>query len=328
MRVYLTGGTGLLGTHLAALLREHGHDVVALHRQGADTLFLEEVGCKLVHGDVRDEPTDLAHAMRGCTHAVHSAALVYADGSWPTVRAVNVEGTENVARAAVEAGITHLLHVSSVAVYGTTDGEVDETDSLAAELPASDLYARSKREAEMAVRRVEAETGLSVTVVRPSAVYGERDRLMVPAIANIVRAPVVPLFGPGDNTLPVVYAGNVAEAMLLALEAGRGRETFDIGCDLSLTQRDLMAWLAEGLGKRARLVPIPAPLVRGAVGVAGRLGLQIPGAKHLPLERLVRLALGENPYPSRRIREELGWAPATPHRDALVRSGEWFAQRS
>lgn len=324
MRVYLTGGTGLLGSHLSAELRAAGHEVVALHRAGADTDFLAGLGCELVSGDVLTAG-DLAAGMLGCTHLVHSAALVYAGGSWPEVHAVNVQGTENVLRAASVAGVRHVLHVSSVAVYGTLEGPVDESAPLEGALPEGDLYARSKREAEEVVRRLELELRLPVTIVRPSAVYGERDRLMVPALARILRSPLVPLFGPGDNTLPVVYAGNVASAMVLALEAGRGSETFDLGLDAPLTQRELFERLGAGLGRAPRLGRIPAPLVRGAVGFLTRLGVGTPGAPHLPLERVARLALGENPYPSRRIRAQLGWSPGHVHADALERTGRWYA---
>lgn len=324
MRIYITGATGLLGSHLAVRLRTAGHEVVALHRPNADTLLLEEHECELVEGDVRDEAEHLRLGMEGCTHVVHAAALVYADGTWPKVRGVNVDGTRNVLTAAAMMEVRHAVHVSSVAVYGTTHGPVDEELPLDSDLPPGDLYARSKREAEEVARGIEERRGLPVTIVRPSAVYGERDRLMVPAVADIVRLPLVPVFGPGSNTLPVVYAGNVAEALELVLAAERGRETFDIGLDHPLTQRALMEYLAKGLGRRARLFSIPAGFVRGVVGALVRLGLDTPGAKHLPLDRVARLALGENPYLSARIRRELGWNPSHDHEAALVRSGQWF----
>ena len=325
MRVYLTGGTGLLGSHLARLLRSQDHEVVALHRKGADTLLLEECGCELIQGDVREEADQLRRGMEGCTHVVHGAALVYADGTWPTVRSVNVDGTRNVLRAAAESGVGHAVHISSVAVYGTTEGTVDETRALDSDLPPGDLYARSKREAEEVARGIEERRGIPVTIVRPSAVYGEWDRLMVPAIADILRFPLVPLFGPGDNTLPVVYAGNVAEALSLVLEARLDGETFDIGLDHPLTQRQLMEWLGRGLERSTRFVSIPAGVVRGTVGAMVRFGVTTPGAKHLPLDRVARLALGENPYLSRRIRTQLNWQPSHSHEDALARSGQWYA---
>lgn len=325
MRVYLTGGTGLLGSHLVEELRSEGHEVMALHRRGADTLFLEEHECELVEGDVRDEPESLLPSMTGCTHVVHGAALVYAGGEWPKIRAVNVDGTRNVLTAAVHAGVGHAVHVSSVAAYGTVEGVVDESFPIDSDIPADDLYARSKREAEMVARGIEKKRGLPVTIVRPAAVYGERDRLMAPVVADIVRLPLVPVFGPGNNTLPVVYAGNVAVALRLALEAGRGLETFDIGLDHPLTQRELFSFLAEGLGRRPRLVGLPASLVSGVARTLVALGVRTPGAKHLPIDRLARLVLGENPYPSDRIRQELDWSPPHRHQDALRRVGRWLA---
>lgn len=324
MKVFVTGATGLLGSHVAADLRAEDHEVVALVRSGSDTGFLEGLRCVLVEGDVRSEPEDLASVMDGCSHVVHGAGLVYEGDEWPKIRAVNVDGTRNVLRGAVLAGVGHAVQLSSVAVYGPAERPVDESTPIDAPIPPDDLYARSKREAEEVARGIEDARGLPVTVVRPAAVYGERDRLMIPAVADVLGLPLTPLFGPADNTLPVVYAGNVAVAIRLCLEAGRGAETFDVGRDHPLTQRALFELLAEGLGRRPRFVRLPAGLVRAVARGLGRLGVGTPGAKHLPVERVARLALGENPYPSRRIRAELGWTPPFRHEETLPRSGAWY----
>jgi len=326
MRVFVTGATGLLGSHLASELRRAGHIVVALCRHGADATFLLENGCELREGDIRDQSDSLAEAMAGCTHVVHGAGLVYAGTEWPKIRAVNVDGTRNVLTAASHAGVQHAVHVSSVAVYGTVHGEIDETASTETDLPPSDLYARSKREGEHAARAVEADLGLPTTVLRPAAVYGERDRLMAPSLADILRLPLVPLFGPADNTLPVVYAGNVATVITAALKAGAGGTTFNVGLDFPLTQRDMFSHLAAGMGLSPRFVRLPASLVRGGVRVLQTLGVVVPGTEHLPLDRVARLALGENPYPSRRIRSELSWTPTHRHAEALARTGRWLAE--
>ena len=105
MRVFLTGGTGLLGSHLARDLGSRGHEIVALYRSSSDTSVLSDAGCTLVEGDVRDAPDVLAGLMQGCTHVVHGAALVYASGGWPRIREANVEGTRNVLEAAHRAGV-------------------------------------------------------------------------------------------------------------------------------------------------------------------------------------------------------------------------------
>lgn len=321
MRVFLTGGTGLLGSHLAHELRSHGHEVVALHRPSADTLFLQETECELVEGDIRDDAEVLSPLMRGCSHVVHAAALVYGGGQWPKVRAVNVDGTRNVFTAARLAGVQHAVHLSSVAVYGDVEGPIDEYTPTDSDLHPGDLYARSKREAEEVARGIEEKRGFPVTILRPSAVYGERDRLMAPALERILRLPVVPLLGPAQNALPVVYAGNVSVAIRLGAEAALGRTTFDVGLDHPLSQRELMEGLAAGLGLSPRFVTVPAPLVRGTGAALWWLGVATPGAKHLPINRLTNLALGENPFRSERIRTELGWDPPHRHVDALQRTG-------
>jgi nucleoside-diphosphate-sugar epimerase len=328
MRVFVTGGTGLIGSHTAARLREAGHDVVALCRRGSEPRFLEDLGCTIVEGDVRDPPEALAPAMARCTHVLHGAALVYAGGSWSGVREVNVEGTRHVLLAAAQAGVGRAVHLSSVAVYGTVDGPVDEDSRVDRVIPKRDLYARSKREAEAIARAIEAEYGLAVTILRPSAVYGERDRLMAVRIARMVRRPVAFLLGRGDNTLPTVYAGNVAAAAVLALEAERAGATYLIGDDHPLTQRALLEGLALGLGRSPVLVSVPAPLVRWGAEVLQRLGVSAPGARHLPLARVARLALSENPYGSARIRRELGWDPPHRHEEALERTGRWLLEHA
>jgi len=328
MRVYLTGATGLIGSHTAAHLREEGHEVVALCRRGSDTGFLRGLGCAVVEGDVRDPAEQLAPSMSRCTHVLHAAALVYAGGSWSKVREVNVEGTRHVLAAAATAGVGHAVHVSSVAVYGTVDGPVDEDSPTDRDLPERDLYARSKREAEAVARNIEAEEGLPVTILRPAAVYGERDRLMAVRIARILRRPVAFLLGPGDNTLPALYAGNVATAATLALEAARGGTTYLVGQDHPLTQRALLEGLGVGLGRSPVLVRVPATLVRVGAGVLQKVGVSAPGAEHLPLARVARLALSENPYGSERIRRELGWDPPHRHEDALERTGRWLLEHT
>jgi 2-alkyl-3-oxoalkanoate reductase len=327
MRVFVTGASGLIGSHLARELIESGHEVVALCRGSSDTAYLDHLGCRIVRGDVRSDAETLVPLMSGCDQVVHAAAQIYAGGSWPKVRETNVDATRNVLTAARLAGAAHVLHLSTVAVYGRASGPTDETIPIDAPIPPGDLYARSKREAEEVVLGIQDRRGLPVTIVRPSAVYGERDRLMTPAVARLLRFPVVALLGSGENTLPVVYAGNVATAMLLMIERGRGGEIFDIAMDQPLTQRALFEGLAAGLGRSPRFLNIPPGAVRWTGDLLGRLGVSVPGAPHLPMERLIDLALGENPFVSRRVRDVLGWEPSFTHEEALARTGQWWATR-
>lgn len=327
MRVFLTGGTGLIGSHVSALLRERGDGVVALVRESADPSLLEALGCEIRVGNVRDRPETLAVAAAGCDALVHAAALVYAKEPWPRVRAVNVEGTEHVLRGAALAGVPHGVLLSSVAVYGTLGESVDEDAPLEAPLRPTELYARSKREAEAAARELHESGVIAVTTLRPAAAYGERDRLFAPILEKVLRLPVLPLLGSGHNTLPVVYAGNVAAAVVASL-SGRGKgRVYNLARDYPVTQRELLEGLARGLGRRPRFVSVPGFLVRAVARVGDAVRVRIPGAEELPLSRIARLGLDDHPYRSDRARTELGWEPPFRHEEALARTAAWLLER-
>jgi len=235
-----------------------------------------------------------------------------------------VEGTRDIVLAASLADVGHVVHVSSVAVYGATVGVAHEGLPLEAPLRSSDLYARSKREAERVAAEAAAEAHPTVTSVRPSAVYGERDRLFAPRLARLARLPRIPLLGDGTNRVPVVYAGNVA-AGIEAVLTGRGvGGTYNLSEDEPLTQRDLLGGFARGLGREPNFVSVPEAAVRAGADLASWVGGSFPGVTGLSLERVAQLGLDDNPYPSDLARDELGWTDHVPHEEALARTARWW----
>jgi nucleoside-diphosphate-sugar epimerase len=312
---------------VAALLRESGVGVRALHRSSSDVTHLDALGCELVEGDVRDGPEALARAMRGCDAVVHAASFVYADVPWPRIRAVNVEGTEAVFQGALGAGVRRAVHLSSVAVYGMPGrGEVDESFPLDRPLRPGQRYARSKREAEARVRRAARGSELRVAILRPAALYGERDRLLTPRLARNLERIVQVLLGSGRTALPAVYAGNLAAAVERGLRAPLpvGVRVFNVATDFPVTQRDLYLGLAAVLGKRPRFLPLPGVLVRGAARAVDGLGVPLPGFEEGAFSRAARLATRPNPYRTGRIREELGWEPPVGAEEAMRRTAQWL----
>ena len=330
-RVFVTGGTGLVGSHVATQLVCLGNPVRALHRASSDVSYLEGLGCELVVGDTRDEVETLAAAMAGCHAVVHAAAVTYVKLPWERVREINVGGTERVMRAAARAGVKLVLHVSSVAVHGGRSGRADESSPLDAPLLPRELYARSKREAESVVQTLSGELGVPTTILRPAAVYGERDRLFTPTVVKTLRLPMQFLLGDGRGTIAAVYAGNVADAVVTALgatpvAADRGARVFDFGADNPFNQRQLYTALAHALGVPFRPVPLPGSVVLGGARIADLIGIRIPGAHELPLPRTVRLAMGPNPYGSEKIRREIGWAPPFTLEESLERTARWVVR--
>jgi 2-alkyl-3-oxoalkanoate reductase len=329
VNVFLTGGTGLVGRHVIAALRRRGDHVRALARGESAAAALEAVGAEAVRGDLSDAAR-LDALIAGSDAVVHAAAVVLAGGRWEAWREINVAGTERVAGAAARHG-ARLVHLSSVAVYGRqlarrrgTD-PLDETFDLDGAPPARDAYARSKREAERAVWRTASATGLRAVALRPCVLYGEGDRHFSPRLATALRRGVVPQVGPGTNRLTVVYAGNVAAAVVAALDRPEVTGPFNVTNDGTLTQAAFVEHFAAGLGARARRIRIPAGVAWGAARAWDATVGALLGPSGTPsLTSAVQFLAGNNPYSSARAERALGWRPAFAAAEAAERTGASF----
>lgn len=327
MRVFLTGGTGLVGSHVAERLRSSGHDVVALVRPSSDTRHLEGVGAELRPGDVIDPPEAHAARIADCAAVVHAAAVVFRSVGAETTRRVNVTGTEHVLRGSALAGVRRVVHVSSVAVYG---GSLDrpplrEEDWLQGAIPEEAVYARSKRDAERLAWEIHGAGGIELTTVRPGVVYGERDRAFSPIMARVVRWPLVPLPAGGRRTVALVYAGSIATAIeaILARPNTRGR-AYNLAADNRLTAREVVRLFSRSLGRNPRIVPLPGRPLIAAAAAGDVIVRNLPGVPFLRLRREVERLLRDNMYDSSRARRELDWSRVLRPEDAIDRTAEWL----
>lgn len=324
--VYLTGGTGLVGSHVAEQLLARGHDVRALVREGSDVTHLERTGGELVIGDMTQSVDTLTRAMTGCDSLVHAAALVGVRATREHYRDMNVMGTRTILEAATRAGIRRVVHVSSVAVYGPIDGTVTEDRWQEVPIHSGAFYADSKRASEAEAWRFHDARGLQVTTVRPALIYGERDRHVAPRLGRLVRLPLLPLPDGGRHVPPLVYAGNVARGIAAALarpeSAGRA---YNLAQDQDLPLRDFVRLLAEGLGLRTpRILDLPGAVIEAAARSVDALARRIPWLDLPGLTRSARLARRDNPYDSRRARSELDWSEVVPVQEALRRTATWL----
>lgn len=322
--VFLTGGTGLVGSHAAARWRDEGWTVRALVRPGSDTRFLEELGCELVLGDL-EEPASFRGAAEGCRVAVHCAALVAGSAPWERYRSLNVEGTRHVVTESLRSGCTRLVHLSSVAVYGHPEDHeempLSETSPTDLPLPDNAYYERSKRMAEDVVRRLGSER-LRWCILRPPVLMGERDRQFTPRLVSAARRPVLPRLGSGSNDLALVYAGNVALATWLAgtREAASGR-TYNVTDDGRLTQREMLSILRELVPDSGIVLPVPEAVLRAAVGGMEAFYRALPESRSAPVTRRNLWFLShDDPYDCSRARRELRWEPERSTREAWRRS--------
>jgi nucleoside-diphosphate-sugar epimerase len=328
VRIFITGGTGLVGSHAIERLAGAGHEVKAMVRSESGERLVKSLGAEPVRGAVEDRLS--WSAATGAQAIIHAAALVTTQATWERYSKVNVDAVRSAAETAA-AQDARLIHVSSVAVYGRqplpNERSLVTEDVEYAPIAKADYYARSKRQAEETLWEVAGRLGVSALAIRPCVIYGERERLFMARLLRILRFGVAPLVGPGDNRLAMVYVGNVIDAIASALERPETSGPFNTASDGGITQCEFYKIIEEETGHRIRMVRVPLAAA-AAFGTAWHLAARLrrPGRYAGLGSSSARFLARENPYSSRRAESELGWIPSTPPREALRRTVRWFAE--
>jgi 2-alkyl-3-oxoalkanoate reductase len=324
-RNVVTGATGLLGSHLVERLVARGERVRALVRPTSDRSLLPQLGAEVTVGDLH-EPETLTRAVAGADVVYHCAARVGDWGSWADFRAQVIDATRNLVGACRAGEVGRLLHVSSVAVYGHPPRKewITEDEPLGQRLRFLDHYCRAKVRAEQLVWR----SGLGVTVVRPSWIYGPRDRNSLPRLANALRGGWVKIQGAGDNPLNLVHAEDVAEGAVLAANHpdARGR-AYHLCSEGGITQRQFLDTLSDALGL-PRVERHVSPALAYLGGLLGDIVARLFRWDRPPYVSRYSVSLIARPanYSVARAQQELGWEPHVNPREGLRAAVAWLRQ--
>jgi UDP-glucose 4-epimerase len=225
-------------------------------------------------------------------------------------RAVNVDGTVHLAKAAAAAGARRFVFVSSI----KANGEVTDVEPFSeASVPApADPYGISKLEAERARLALSNDTGLEVVIVRPPLMYGPGVGANFGRLFNAVARGVPLPFGGIENRRSLLFVGNMADALVRCAEhpAAPG-ETFMLSDGRPVASAELVRGIAPALGRSPRLLTIPPRIL----GVLGRVT-----GKAAAVQRL----LGSLEVDSTHIRRVLGWTPPYTMDEGLVETAEWW----
>jgi 2-alkyl-3-oxoalkanoate reductase len=320
----ITGATGLLGSHIAEQLVARGETVRALVRPASDTAFLQGLGVELVEGDLR-RPDSLPRALAGADVVYHCAARVGEWGPWRQFQQQIIDTTTNLFAACQRVGVGRVLHVSSIIVYGhppLRPGLFTEDEPIGQNLWVWDNYCRAKIRAEETCR---AYTG-DWTVVRPSWIYGPRDRTTLPRVIKALQAGRVAIIGDGQNLLNIIHAADVAAGAVLAANhpeaCGRA---YNLSSEGEMTQRVFLGHLTAALG----LPPIKRQLPYWFAFWGGFLAEVIGRAIRLgrpPHFTRYAVALIGRPtrFSTERARTQLGWAQRVNVVDGVRETLDWY----
>ena len=324
MTTLLTGGTGFLGSAVARALVARGHAVVVLARVETPRRVLDGVPVAFAPGDLTD-PASLASALQGCDSLVHCAADYRIFVPDPErMRAVNVTGTGALMRAALDAGLRRIVHVSSVATLKPrADGQpATEMDPATVE-EAIGPYKKSKTEAERLVWRMVLEDGLPATIVLPSTPIGPRDRRPTPTGRVILEAGRGRMPAYVETGLNLVHVDDCAAGVVAALERGGLGERYILGGqDVRLAELLACIGLRYGHRPALRLPRMPLFPLAWLAEQAARLTGREP---MLTLDGL-RMAGHTMFFSAARATAELGFT-ARPWQEAVDDALDWFWRR-
>jgi dihydroflavonol-4-reductase len=316
-RVFVTGGSGLIGRALVARLLGRGDRVVALARSDAAAGDLSGLGAEIVRGDLLDDAA-LAAGLRGSAVAYNVAGVNTLCPTDPApLYRVNRDGARAMVRAAAAAGVRRLVHTSSAATLGEAEGTLGTEDSPHRGYFLSD-YERSKTEGEQAVMEEAARTGLDVVCVNPSSVQGPGRTGGTGRILLALLDRRLPVFI--DTRISVTDIADTVEGHVLAAERGVAGRRYVL-CGATLTTSEAFALLSRVSGRAIRPKIVPAP-VASAAGAVAEFAFRLV-RRHPPFCRaMVRTMLHGHAYDGSRAAAELGLR-YTPVEETLRATLEW-----
>lgn len=285
LAIALTGASGFIGQACVPALAQAGHRLTLLHRtqspqvEGARTVAIGDLSVAAA------TPTDrLTEALRGCDALVHLAGRAHRAvgtdaGALALYRAHNTLPTLALAEAATEAGVRHMIFVSTSYVHGhlTAPGQ---PFSSASPLNPSGAYATSKAEAEEGLMRLAPTlghgSGLAVTIIRPAVVHGPNPTANIRALLGAVRRGLPLPFGSINNRRSFLGLENLTSFIRHALDhpPSPGAVAAWTLADMATPSTpDFVRLLGAAIGRAPRLVPFPPAMLRQALALAGRAGM-------------------------------------------------------
>lgn len=310
----VTGGTGFLGTHTIAALREAGARVRALDYRpplGATESDVEYVTC-----DLRDGAA-VGAACAGVEGVFHLAALPsIARGRQATYEAINVGGTRNVLSAAYEHGVRKMVYVSSSTVYGVPDHcPLREDDPLVPRGP----YSRTKLAAEGLCAEF-VQRGMACSIIRPRVIIGPgRLGIFSLLFERIRRGLPVFILGRGRNRFQFTHVRDVVGGCLSAMEHS-GSEVFNLGTEDIPGVRVELSALIRHAGSRSRIVPLPAGMCRAGLRMLSWFGIAPLVAEQF------RIADKDFVLDVHKAKQMLGWRPTAGNVACLTEAYDWYVE--
>jgi dihydroflavonol-4-reductase len=320
VRVLVTGAAGFTGGHLARALAVSGHEVRALVRDRVRAGSLGQSGIQLIGGDLRD-PAVVEKAVADVEVVYHTAAVYRQAGiSRETYRAVNAVAVQHLVETAARAGARRVVHCSTVGVHGDIRHPPANEE---APLEPGDVYQATKLEGERLARHAADASGIELTIVRPTGIYGPGDRRLFKLFGGVARGRF-PMLGSGDIYYHLTYIDDLVEGFRLCGEqAAAANRTYILAGPEVTTLNQLVAIVAEIAGVQPPRLHLPL----WPFWAAGALceAVCVPFGVEPPIyRRRVDFYAKSRAFDISRARAEIGYAPDVGLREGIRRTLDWY----
>jgi dihydroflavonol-4-reductase len=320
--VLVTGANGFVGSHLTEALVSQGERVRCLVRQTSDLTAIRHLPVEWCYADLR-QPAGLRRVCQGVDAIVHCAAVTRALDE-QTFYDVNVRAAEVLARACLEVNpdVSRFLFVSSLAAAGPSSCADDYVDESCMPRPIT-WYGQSKWAAEQSLLNLGDR--LPLTIVRPAAVFGPRDRDFLAYFELVARGLSLRL-GRRERRISLIYVRDVVELILLALngQAAVGQTYFGCGCECSYAE--FSEAIARALCKRPLVVTVPE-LALAPIAWCSRVQGKVTGHPALLNDqRVLDMREGYWLCSGEKARRELGFEPSYDLETAVRETANWYRQ--
>jgi nucleoside-diphosphate-sugar epimerase len=289
----------------------------------------EKSGADCIKGDLRDFGAVRA-AVEGCTHVFHSAALLNSVAPWDVFEDINVGGTENLCRAALEVGGVRFIHLSTSDVFGLPRFGRSVLDESSPFFPWNEPYPDTKIAATRRVKQYMSHRGLAATIIYPGWVYGEGDRQFLPTVMDMVRDGTVFTWHRRDPyEINLIHISDLCDAIDKVLEnnSSVGQDYLILDTHTGMVPARFFGLVAQQMQKRIRVVHVPYGLMFLIASISQWLARHKLVRKPLLSTTDVKAFGHPFRFSNEKARRDLGWAPQVPPDEGVLKAVDWQLQR-
>lgn len=313
-RLLLTGATGFVGSAIQKrIVADGSYDLTIAVRNVNE----QSDAVRIVKVDDLTTSTDWSDALKSVDVVVHTAARVHvmdekSADPLTEFRKVNVEGTLNLARQAVKAGVKRFIFISSIKVNGEGT-ELGHPYTANSEPNPNDPYGISKYEAEQGLLELAETTPLEVVIIRPTLVYGENVKGNFHSLMKWTYKGIpLPIGGITQNLRSLVSVDNLTDFIITCIDHPNAKnEVFLVSDDDDISTAGLLDEIAKGLGVKNKAVNVPPKLINTAAGAVGKPGIaqRLSGSLQVDISK---------------AKDLLGWKPKHAASESIQKTAKFY----